>query len=158
MSPEVRAAALTQAVIYNAGKDGLAAVLNAAAQFAAFIGEGAVAAKPSKTENVIDELLQAKRLAVSAANGEGAVAAKPSKTEKAAKAEKAPVQEPETPAEPEGPTQDQVANVIDELLQANLRKQTVELLGKFKAKNASSVKAEDRAAFIEQAGALLLAG
>ena len=127
MSPEVRAAALTQAVIYNAGKDGLAAVLNAAAQFAAFIGEGAVAAKPSKTEKV-------------------------------AKAEKAPVQEPETPAEPEGPTQDQVANVIDELLQANLRKQTVELLGKFKAKNASSVKAEDRAAFIEQAGALLLAG
>ena len=152
MSPEVRAAALTQAVIYNAGKDGLAAVLNAAAQFAAFIGEGAVAAKPSKTENVIDELQQAKRLAVSAANGGGAVAAKPSKTEKA------PVQEPETPAEPEGPTQDQVANVIDELLQANLRKQTVELLGKFKAKNASSVKAEDRAAFIEQAGALLLAG
>ena len=126
MSPEVRAAALTQAVIY-AGKDGLAAVLNAAAQFAAFIGEGAVAAKPSKTE-------------------------------KPAKVEKAPVQEPETPAEPEGPTQEQVAKAIDELLQANLRKQVIELLGKFKAKNASSVKAEDRAAFIEQAGALLLAG
>jgi len=49
MSQEVRAAALTQAVIY-AGKDGLAAVLNAAAQFAAFIADGSVAAKSEVKE------------------------------------------------------------------------------------------------------------
>jgi len=130
MSPEVRAAALTQAVIYNAGKDGLAAVLNAAAQFAAFIADGSSAAVPAGT-----------------------------KTEKPPKAEKGkaePKVEPKV-EEPAGPTLEEVKDKVNELLQANLRKGALDLFAKYDAKNASGLKASDYAAFIAAADDLLVA-
>jgi len=130
MSPEVRAAALTQAVIYNAGKDGLAAVLNAAAQFAAFIADGSSAAVPAGT-----------------------------KTEKPPKAEKVkaePKVEPKV-EEPAGPTLEEVKDKVNELLQANLRKGALDLFAKYDAKNASGLKASDYAAFIAAADDLLVA-
>jgi hypothetical protein len=77
---------------------------------------------------------------------------------KAEKVNAVPKQEPKPePAVDEGPTQETVAKVIDDLLHANLRAQTIDLLAKFKAKNASGVKPGDRAAFIKAAGELLLA-
>jgi hypothetical protein len=128
MTPdETRALALAQAVLHSDKALGLAGVIAAATQFAAFIADGTAAA-PAKAD-------------------------KP-KTEKV-KAEPKPEPVKEVA---EGPTQEQVSEVIDQMLQANLRKQAVELLGKFKAKNASTLPAEHRAAFIEEAGALLLAG
>ena len=130
MSPEVRAAALTQAVIYNAGKDGLAAVLNAAAQFAAFIADGSSAAVPAGT-----------------------------KTEKPPKAEKVKAEPKVEPKfeEPAGPTLEEVKDKVNELLQANLRKGALDLFAKYDAKNASGLKASDYAAFIAAADDLLVA-
>jgi hypothetical protein len=80
---------------------------------------------------------------------------KPAKVEKAAKAAP-PVEEAAAPEET-GPTEEEVKGLINELLQANLRKQTIDLLGEFKAKNASGIPAAKRASFIEKANALLLA-
>lgn len=84
-----------------------------------------------------------------------------------AKAAKSPKPEADAPGQdgtdssetdtPSGPTEEEVKGLINELLQANLRKQTIDLLGEFKAKNASGIPAAKRASFIEKANALLLA-
>lgn len=132
MSLELRSTSLAHAIAFHKGEAGLAGVLATAKQFEAYISG---TSEPKPVEK-----------------------AEPVKAAKAEKAKPVKVEEPAAEPEIEGPTQATVAAVIDELLQANLRAQTVALLGKFKAKNASAVKAEDRAAFIEAAGALLLAG
>jgi hypothetical protein len=79
-------------------------------------------------------------------------------TAKAAEKAKPVKEEPKAEPEVEGPTADAVGAKINELLEANLRKQAVELLGKFKTKNASTLPADKRAEFIEAADALLMAG
>jgi len=131
MSPdETRALALAQAVLHSDKAMGLAGVLAAAAQFAAFISDGASAAVPAGT-----------------------------KTEKPPKAEKVkaePKVEPKV-EEPAGPTLEEVKDKVNELLQANLRKGALDLFAKYDAKNASGLKASDYAAFIAAADDLLVA-
>jgi hypothetical protein len=128
---ETRALALAQAVIFSDKTMGLAGVLAAAAQFAAFIEDGSSAAVPAGT--------------------------KPPKTEKVKAApkveEKAPAVEPEV----NGPTIEEVKNKVNELLQANLRKGALDLFAKYDAKNASGLKASDYDAFIAAADDLLVA-
>jgi hypothetical protein len=50
-----------------------------------------------------------------------------------------------------------VGSVIESMLKANKRKEAIELLGKFGAKSASGISADQTEAFIEAANEILLA-
>jgi len=136
MNDVTRSTALNYAILFHEGKDGLAAVLNTAKQFAAFIADGSSAAVPAgtKTEKPTKE--------------------KPAKVDTEMPAKEAAAKQ----AEPTGPTLEEVKDKVNELLQANLRKGALDLFDKYEAKNASGLKATDYAAFIEAADALLMAG
>ena len=75
---------------------------------------------------------------------------------KAAPAKVAPPVVEEYDAQEAIATKEEVGEVIEAMLNANMRKQAVELFAKYKAKSLSGVKPEDYAALKEDADDLLL--
>jgi len=134
MSEASRAIALQHAAAVHHGSGDSQAVLETAEAFHAFISGGTPAEAPPV------KVLEKKKAAP-----------------KAAPAKVAPpvVEEDAEPAADEV-SKEQVGEVIEAMLNANMRKQAVELFAKYKAKSLSGVKPEDYAALKQDADDLLL--
>jgi hypothetical protein len=92
--------------------------------------------------------------------------AKPAKSSAPAKTATPPKSKAPAPGsdttDSDGPTQDQIGNLVEKLIGANLRKETVALMVKIGGKDAKSVTSlmasgGDLALFVEEAEALLMA-
>mgnify|MGYP005814760853 CR=1 FL=1 len=145
MSDATRAVALTQAV-HVVGADGGQAVLDLAAKFDAFLLGSDAPAKvstPAKEPAKPAARTAAKKTSAKTEDDLARDAASEASTDES---------EPEAPAEqPYPPTSEGVQAVIAKMLQANKRKEAINLLKKFGAASATGVKAKDAAKFIAEA-------
>lgn len=146
MSENNRAQALAGA-INTAGEQGADAVLEAAAKFLAFLEGTSAAPKASAPTSAPTK---------TGKSSAPAKAATPPTTAKTAPGSDT------TDSEPEGPTQEVIGKLVEEMLNANKRKEAVKLMAKIGGADAKSVTSlmasgGDLAAFVTEAEKILLA-